>query len=73
MFNFVAVFFLIVNGIPNTEPAAVMPHKKTFPTEAACMAFAKTDEGKASMAALDVGDKPLIVRFGCQQAEDNSI
>lgn len=74
MFKFVAAIFLLTNGVPSDDPATVMTYnQKTFQTEASCLEFPKTDEGKAAMARLDVGDKPLIVRFGCIEAEDNSI
>ena len=73
MFNFIAAIFLIVNGVPSDEPAAVMAYPETFPTEAACNAFPSTDAGKAAREAIDVGDKPLVVKFACVKAEDNTI
>ncbi len=71
MFNLIAVLFLVVNGVQSEEPAGTMRHQQTFKTEAECIAFLHTDAGKASMAAFE--GKPLVVKFGCVEAEDNSI
>ena len=74
MFNFVAVLFMLTHGVAADEPTAIVPYKpQTFQTLEACMAFGKTDAGKAAMALFDVSDEPLTVKFGCQQAEDNTI
>lgn len=75
MFNFVAVIFLVVNGVPAGKPSSVLKHEQSFKTEAGCMAFIHTEAGKAAAKAAvsAVEGKPLLVRFGCMEAEDNSI
>jgi len=78
MFKFVAVFFLLTNGVPSDKPAGVLTYnQKTFPTEEACAAFPETEAGKAAVGYVNslVESKKgeISVRLGCQKVEDNTI
>ena len=69
MIKLVALLFLVTNGVPASEPYHTMPNNKEFLSKDDCLAYLKTDEGKASTQfveswAAGQGGK-ISVKFDC--------
>jgi len=72
MFKLVAVLFLVTNGIPASEPYHTMSNNKEFMSKDDCLAYLKTDQGKASTEYIEnwAANQPgkISVKFDCVPA-----
>lgn len=81
MFKLIAILFAIVNGAPSDKPAGALAYKaEMFPTEEACVAFVKSDEGMAVIqtVAKMAAEREMAIRVACikdakSQEQDDSL
>jgi hypothetical protein len=76
MFKLIVALFLVTNGAPAETPSQVMTYNHSaFDTQAACMEFFGTDNGRAVDVAFSLiaRQQGVAVKFACVEAKDNSI
>lgn len=77
IFKLVAVFFLVVSGQVAPQPSAKFTNKTVFPTEAACMNYFDTEQGKLSRQALEAmakqDDLAYKIEYSCEKTLEETL
>ena len=71
MWTLVALFFLLVNGVPADEPLAAVSKHTTFASKEECMNYLDTDQGAADRARIIAmaTEHHHAVKFACTNGQ----